>query len=92
MARLEPHAHIISAGVLVAFGSDWPVEPLDTFLALKVGVTRSGDASNRNSPSSFGPGFVGSLDAQTGLTREQALPGMTLSAATYMSTSYATAF
>lgn len=84
MARVEPHAHIISAGGLVAFGSDWPVDPLDTFLALKVGVTRSGDTSNRNSASSYGPEFVGRLDAQPGLTREQALRGMTLNAATYL--------
>ncbi|RSL93276.1 hypothetical protein CEP52_013357 [Fusarium oligoseptatum] len=71
------HEDIISSDGLVAFGSDWPVGPLDTFLALKVSVTRSGDAFNRNSPSSFGPEFVGRLDAQLAFTREQALHGVT---------------
>ncbi|KAK7422453.1 hypothetical protein QQZ08_009505 [Neonectria magnoliae] len=84
MARTEPHTGILSAGGLLVYGSDWPVDPLDAFLALKVGVTRSGDASNRNSHSSFGPQFVGRLDTQTGLTREQALRGMTVSATTYL--------
>ncbi|KAM0326094.1 hypothetical protein ACHAQA_006687 [Verticillium albo-atrum] len=84
MSRVQPHSQLISAGGLVAFGSDWPVDPLDTFLALKVGVTRNGDASNPNSHSSFGPQFVGRLDAQTALTREQALRGMTSNAAAYL--------
>jgi predicted amidohydrolase YtcJ len=42
---LEPAAYLAAAGARIAFGSDWPVDPLDEWFALKVGVTRT------NSPS-----------------------------------------
>ncbi|KAL6155220.1 hypothetical protein ACJQWK_01064 [Exserohilum turcicum] len=76
-----------NAGALVAYGSDWPVDPLDSFLALAIGVTRAGDPQNKNSHASFGPQFVGRLDEQPALSREAALRGMTTVAATYLNSS-----
>jgi predicted amidohydrolase YtcJ len=76
-----------NAGGLVAYGSDWPVDPLDPFLALAVGVTRAGDPQNKNSHASFGPQFVGRFDQQPALSREAALRGMTTAAATYLNAS-----
>jgi predicted amidohydrolase YtcJ len=41
MELVKPFANLQKAGVKVAYGSDWPVAPLDPFLALMVGVVRS---------------------------------------------------
>ncbi len=76
--RMEPSGSIAHAGGRVAFGSDWPVDPLDEFLALKVGVTRSGDPSN---PHSYGPKYAGRLNADPALSRAEVLRSITLSAA-----------
>jgi len=77
-ARMEPSGSIAQAGGRVAFGSDWPVDPLDEFLALKVGVTRSGDPTN---PHSYGPKYAGRLNADPALSRAEALRSITLSSA-----------
>jgi predicted amidohydrolase YtcJ len=77
-ARMEPSGSIAHAGGRVAFGSDWPVDPLDEFLALKVGVTRSGDPSN---PHSYGPKYAGRLNADPALSRAEVLRSITLSSA-----------
>jgi predicted amidohydrolase YtcJ len=76
--RMEPSGSIAHAGGRVAFGSDWPVDPLDEFLALKVGVTRSGDPTN---PHSYGPKYAGRLNADPALSRAELLRSITLSAA-----------
>ncbi|WP_143492155.1 amidohydrolase [Pseudomonas sp. B28(2017)] len=76
--RMEPSGSIAHAGGRVAFGSDWPVDPLDEFLALKVGVTRSGDPSN---PHSYGPKYAGRLNADPTLSRAEVLRSITLNAA-----------
>nr|WP_032829603.1 amidohydrolase [Pseudomonas sp. GM74] len=76
--RMEPSGSIAQAGGRVAFGSDWPVDPLDEFLALKVGVTRSGDPTN---PHSYGPKYAGRLNADPALSRAEALRSITLSSA-----------
>ncbi|WP_223447816.1 amidohydrolase [Pseudomonas sp. BF-R-19] len=76
--RMEPSGSIAHAGGRVAFGSDWPVDPLDEFLALKVGVTRSGDPTN---PHSYGPKYAGRLNADPALSRAEALRSITLSSA-----------
>lgn len=76
--RMEPSGSIAHAGGRVAFGSDWPVDPLDEFLALKVGVTRSGDPSN---PHSYGPKYSGRLNADPALSRAEVLRSITLNAA-----------
>ncbi|WP_429492783.1 amidohydrolase [Pseudomonas sp. S30_BP2TU TE3576] len=76
--RMEPSGSIAHAGGRVAFGSDWPVDPLDEFLALKVGVTRSGDPTN---PHSYGPKYAGRLNAEPAMSRAEVLRSITLNAA-----------
>ncbi|KPU54902.1 amidohydrolase family protein [Pseudomonas fluorescens] len=76
--RMEPSGSIAHAGGRVAFGSDWPVDPLDEFLALKVGVTRSGDPTN---PHSYGPKYAGRLNVDPALSRAEVLRSITLNAA-----------
>lgn len=76
--RMEPSGSIAHAGGRVAFGSDWPVDPLDEFLALKVGVTRSGDPTN---PHSYGPKYAGRLNADPAMSRAEVLRSITLNAA-----------
>lgn len=39
-SRYEPEGDLHSAGARVSLGSDWPVDPLDEWFALKVVVTR----------------------------------------------------
>ena len=41
MKILEPAGLLANAGARIAFGSDWPVDKLDEWLAFKVGVTRT---------------------------------------------------
>lgn len=77
-ARMEPSGSISRAGGRVAYGSDWPVDPLDEFLALKIGVTRSGDPLN---PHSYGPKYAGRLNGDPALTRAEVLRSITLNAA-----------
>ena len=77
-ARMEPSGSIARAGGRVAYGSDWPVDPLDEFLALKIGVTRSGDPLN---PHSYGPQYAGRLNADPALSRAEVLRTITLNAA-----------
>lgn len=71
---LEPAGLLAAAGATVAFGSDWPVDRLDEWFALKVGVTRT------NAPDA-GPKYAGRLGADPGLTRIQALRAATIEAA-----------
>lgn len=77
-ARMELSGSIARAGGRVAYGSDWPVDPLDEFLALKIGVTRSGDPLN---PHSYGPQYAGRLNADPALSRAEVLRTITLNAA-----------
>jgi predicted amidohydrolase YtcJ len=75
---MEPSGSIARAGGRVAYGSDWPVDPLDEFLALKIGVTRSGDPLN---PHSYGPKYAGKLNADPALSRTEVLRTITMNAA-----------
>jgi predicted amidohydrolase YtcJ len=68
---MEPAGYLVAAGARIAYGSDWPVDPLDEWFALKVGVTRA------NSPSA-GAKYAGRLSEDTGLTRAQALRAITM--------------
>lgn len=77
-ARMEPSGSIANAGGRVAYGSDWPVDPLDEFLALKIGVTRAGDPQN---PHSYGPDYAGKLNADPALSRTEVLRTITINAA-----------
>ncbi|MGO4335424.1 amidohydrolase [Labrys sp. KB_33_2] len=66
---VEPYGQIYKAGARVAFGSDWPVDPLNEWYAFQIAVTRS-DPSN-----------PGRLNADPGLTIGQALRAATIDAA-----------
>jgi len=68
---IEPAGFLASAGARIAFGSDWPVDALDEWFALKVGVTRT------NSPQSD-PKYAGRLSEDAGLTRAQVLRAATM--------------
>lgn len=74
MKILEPSGLLVAAGARVVFGSDWPVDALDEWFALKVGVTRT------NAPSAA-PEFHGKLGEDPGLSREAVLRAATIDAA-----------
>jgi len=74
MERLEPAGVLAAAGARIAFGSDWPVDPLDEWFALKVGVTRT------NTPDAPPP-YRGRLGNDPGLSREAVLEAATIHAA-----------
>lgn len=80
-ARMEPSGSLRQAGARIVHGSDWPIDPFDTFLALKIGVTRSGDPANPHSAASLAPVFEGRINADPGLTRDDVLAAITLNAA-----------
>jgi predicted amidohydrolase YtcJ len=71
---MEPAAFLADAGARIVFGSDWPVDPLNEWFALKVGVTRT------NAPD-VDPKYHGRLSEDRGLTRQQVLQAITLNAA-----------
>ncbi len=68
-AIAEPAGLLLAAGAPVAFGSDWPVDPLNEWFAIKVGITRE------NAPDS---GYTGRLGVDPGLTAFQALRAATI--------------
>lgn len=74
MKILEPAGLLAAAGARIAFGSDWPVDPLDEWFAFKVAVTRT------NAPD-VPPEFGGKLGEDPGLTRDAALRAATIDAA-----------
>jgi predicted amidohydrolase YtcJ len=80
-ARMEPFGSLRNAGARVVSGSDWPIDPFDTFLALKVGVTRSGDPINPHSAASLAPIFEGKINNDPALSRADALRSITMNAA-----------
>jgi predicted amidohydrolase YtcJ len=80
-SRMEPFGSLRNAGARVTSGSDWPIDPFDTFLALKVGVTRSGDPTNPNSPAFISPLFEGKINSDPGLSRNDVLRAITMNAA-----------
>lgn len=81
--NLQAYAQIEKAGRPVVYGSDWPIDPLDEFLALKVAVTRAGDPLNPNSPASQGPPFDGIFPGE-GISREAALRAITVNSAKFL--------
>jgi len=68
---LEPAGFLAAAGARIAYGSDWPVDPLDEWFALKVGVTRTNSARNA-------PKYTGRLAEDPGLSRAQMLRAVTM--------------
>jgi predicted amidohydrolase YtcJ len=74
MKILEPSGLLAAAGARIAFGSDWPVDRLDEWFALKVGVTRT------NEPDSL-PEYNGRLGDDPGLSPAAVLRAATIDAA-----------
>jgi len=74
MKILEPAELLAAAGARIAFGSDWPVDRLDEWFALKVGVTRT------NAPDAPAE-YHGRLGSEPGLPRAAVLRAATINAA-----------
>jgi predicted amidohydrolase YtcJ len=68
---MEPAGFLAAAGARIAYGSDWPVDPLDEWFALKVGVTRT------NAPQPDHK-YAGRLSEDKGLSRHEVLRAITL--------------
>ncbi|MGC1522450.1 MAG: amidohydrolase [Steroidobacteraceae bacterium] len=68
---MEPAGFLAAAGARIAYGSDWPVDPLDEWFALKVGVTRT------NAPAA-GRKYAGRLSEDPGLSRREVLRAITV--------------
>lgn len=73
-AIVEPQALLLDAGARIAYGSDWPVDPLHAWFALKVGVTRTAAPD-------AGKEYAGTLTAQPGMPRAAVLRAITMHAA-----------
>lgn len=73
-ARVQPQAILRQAGARIAYGSDWPVDPLDAWFALKVAVTRTAAPG-------AGPEYAGRLTAQPGMPLAAALRAATIDGA-----------
>ncbi len=68
---MEPAGFLAAAGARIAYGSDWPVDPLDEWFALKVGVTRT-NASQADHK------YAGRLSEDKGLSRAEVLRAITM--------------
>jgi predicted amidohydrolase YtcJ len=73
-AIVEPQSLLLDAGARIAYGSDWPVDPLDMWFALKVGVTRT-------AAKDAGPEYAGRLGDAPGMPRAAVLRAITMNAA-----------
>jgi hypothetical protein len=73
-ALVEPAGMLAQHGARIAYGSDWPVDPLNEWFALQVAVTRSavGEDAQR---------YPGRLGIDPGLTIQAALRAITIDAA-----------
>jgi predicted amidohydrolase YtcJ len=71
---LEPAGYLAAAGARIAYGSDWPVDRLDEWFALKVGVTRENDPD-------AGPKYAGRLSTDVGLTVPAVIRAITVNSA-----------
>jgi predicted amidohydrolase YtcJ len=71
---VEPAGALAEKGARIAYGSDWPVDPLDEWFALQVGVTR------KDRPGAA-PKYSGRLGKDPGLSQAAVLQAITLNAA-----------
>ncbi|MFG6176887.1 amidohydrolase [Halomonas sp. THAF12] len=75
-AGYEPEGELAAAGAKIAYGSDYPVDPLDHWFALEAAVLREADWGPEF------PAYAGDLNAeQQALSLEAAIRGITLNAA-----------
>lgn len=75
-ARTEPIGSLHNAGAKVAVGSDWPVDPLDEWFLLQVGITRENPDG--------GPKYKGRLGSDPLLPRAAAIRAITYNTARVM--------
>ena len=73
-AIIEPSGLLALYGARLTYGSDWPVDPLNEWFALKVAVTRTADRADRYK-------YPGRLGVDPGLTLNQAVRAMTMGSA-----------
>jgi len=73
-ALVEPAGWLAQKGARIAYGSDWPVDPLDEWFALQVGVTRK---ERPGAPAKYS----GRLGKDPGLSQGEVLRAITLNAA-----------
>jgi predicted amidohydrolase YtcJ len=73
-ALVEPAGWLAEKGARIAYGSDWPVDPLNEWLALQVGVTRKGGPDSS-------PQYSGRLGKDPGLSQAAVMQAITLNAA-----------
>ena len=66
--RVEPEGSLMKAGARIAYGSDWPVDPLNEWFALQVGITRRNPAGGK---------YAGPFNAEAVLPRKYALRSIT---------------
>lgn len=71
---VEPAGWLAEKGARIAYGSDWPVDPLDEWFALQVGVTRKGRPGEP-------PRYSGRLGKDPGLSQTAVIQAITLNAA-----------
>jgi predicted amidohydrolase YtcJ len=71
---IEPAGYLVAAGARIAYGSDWPVDPLNEWFALKVGVTRTNDPS-------AGEKYAGRLSTDPGLPLSTVMRAITMNSA-----------
>lgn len=71
---VEPAGWLAQKGARIAYGSDWPVDPLDEWLALQIGVTRK---AGPGAP----PKYAGRLGEDPGLSQTAVIQAITLNAA-----------
>ncbi|KAF4965508.1 hypothetical protein FSARC_6688 [Fusarium sarcochroum] len=81
---MEAFGEIAKFGSHIVYGSDWPIDPLDEWLAIKAGVTRSGDPKNPNSPASQGAPYDGNGLPGLTLSRDQAIRAITTESARFL--------
>jgi len=73
-AIIEPAGVLLAKHARIAFGSDWPVDPLDEWFALQVGVTREARAGHS-------PEYSGRLGSDPGLPQDFVVRAITANAA-----------
>jgi predicted amidohydrolase YtcJ len=67
-SRVEPEGSLYAAKAPIAYGSDWPVDTLNEWFALQVGITRENPAGGK---------YAGRFNNQKGLPRRFALRSIT---------------
>src|SRR3954454_19472966 len=71
-SRVEPEGSLYAAHAPISYGSDWPVDTLNEWFALQVGITRENPAGGK---------YAGRFNNQKGLPRRFALRAITMNSA-----------